>query len=228
MIATKNPVNDASREGFDLRSMPRMHQLLTCTQRGQPPFLAVSIDTVYFRHWRGFRIACAFPSLRCNPSEQVDETEDLPTGPEHEPSEPTTDHLKHGQSLRGRSLVSIDGAAKVRLGMYGSVLFARYPAAEKLEVSEDGKTSSPMELDTLIRADPSKVERAMKIRSKLATEASGGKHANKNVLAWTPWVRRYNRQVDMARQHSGEVDMTIDDNGCLVSFPFLVMNCFHR
>lgn len=113
--------------------------------------------------------------------------------------------------------MSTDGTFELWVSIRGSLMFARY-------VLKDGKEIS-MELTELIRADPSEVSKMLRVRAKLLEEAAGGRTANLrryNVFRWTPWGRRYDRRVNAARMHGGEVAMTVDDVGCLVSWSLFV------
>lgn len=74
-----------------------------------------------------------------------------------------------------------------------------------------------MHTTTLIAASDAKVKGMLEIRERLAREeAEGGGRTTTSRSNWTPWGRAYNRRVQRARNHAGEVKLSVDTHGCLV------------
>lgn len=137
---------------------------------------------------------------------EIDETDETKT---------TTDCLKEGEVLRDEVLTSSDNSFELWPSKHGSLQFAEYITQT---LAEDGEASRRKEVSTIIPASNRKVKSTLKIRAMLETElANGGHAAVETKSAWTPWGKRYNQRVETARQHAGEVDLSVDDQGCLVS-----------
>ena len=129
--------------------------------------------------------------------------------------------LKVGEVLR-RKMYSPDGTFAAWPGMDGSIMFGRYPTTPPPE--DDGYSLREMDLiTTLHRSDHGKVWRALDLRAELQKEekdkAEGLPQETRHGAWWKclHWGRPSERERERARQHMGEIAMSIDDRAGLVS-----------
>ena len=119
-------------------------------------------------------------------------------------------------------MYSPDGTFAAWPGMDGSVMFGRYPTTPPPE--DDGYSLREMDLiTTLHRSDHGKVWRALDLRAELQKEekdkAEGLPQETRHGAWWKclHWGRPSERERERARQHMGEIAMSIDDRAGLVS-----------
>ena len=118
--------------------------------------------------------------------------------------------LKAGESVRTR-IVSADGRTAIWPTADGSIVFGLV----------DGKDAAS-ESAILVAADERRQRKIRTIRRFLREEresagtATGEKEITRGWFARDP-RRRYKTDIDTARAHEGEVAMSLDDRGCVVS-----------
>lgn len=120
--------------------------------------------------------------------------------------------------------MSSNGESAVRPSEHGSIFFAKKPSnAEASAVSGKEKPGS-IRPSVMVAADAGRLKRVLEARAEVrnyqrkgtlpATQAKVTKIAS----GWVPLMHtRHQKLVETAREHLGEVEMTLDERACVVS-----------
>lgn len=93
---------------------------------------------------------------------------------------------------------------------------------DELSGISDQDTSGGLRTSLLVAADKGKFKRVVRARQVLLEEEKKGdlpttENRRRSVWGWVPLRSRHQKDVEIVREHLGEVEMTLTDRACVVS-----------
>ena len=132
--------------------------------------------------------------------------------------------LAVGDKLTAEPLLASTGTSAVWATKRGDIVFVK--EAAKSSDASGQETSGGLRSSVLVAADIGKLKRVVRARQALLREVQEGdlpaqeSRRRRSAWGWVPFRSRHENDVERAREHLGEVEMTLSDRGCVVSCGF--------